>query len=78
MTNANAQTLRRILRDIQLGETFDKEERVLVLQILLELVEKVARLENECCKPPEVSADRLTVNSETDCNPIMVRASQQS
>ena len=63
MPNANAQTLRRILREIHLGETFDREERVLVLQILLELVEKVEKLEDECSAKRDVPADRSTVNS---------------
>lgn len=49
MTNASAQTLRRILVDLELGGrgAFNKDERRLVLQILLELVEKVAKLEDD-------------------------------
>jgi len=49
MTNASAQTLRRILVDLELGGrgAFNKDERRLVLQILLELVEKVAKLEED-------------------------------
>jgi hypothetical protein len=45
----NSQTLRRILVDLELGgrAAFDKDERRLVLQILLELVEKVAKLEDD-------------------------------
>jgi len=51
MANANAQpsaqTLRRILVNLELDgrAAFDKDERRLVLQILLELVEKVDKLE---------------------------------
>jgi hypothetical protein len=46
--NPNAQTLRRILVDLEVGgrAAFDKDERRLVLQILLELVEKVGKLED--------------------------------
>jgi len=46
--NPNAQTLRRILVDLEVGRraAFDKDERRLVLQILLELVEKVGKLED--------------------------------
>ena len=51
MPHANAEVLRRILLDLRLGDTFDKEERLVVLQILLELVEKVAKLEDEIKKP---------------------------
>jgi hypothetical protein len=47
--NPSAKTLRRILVDLELGRraAFDKDERRLVLQILLELVEKVAKLEDD-------------------------------
>ena len=47
--NPNAQTLRRILVDLEVGRraAFDKDERRLVLQILLELVEKVGKLEDD-------------------------------
>jgi hypothetical protein len=45
----SAQTLRRILIDLEVDgrAAFDKDERRLVLQILLELVEKVAKLEDD-------------------------------
>lgn len=45
----SAQTLRRILVDLELGRraAFDKDERRLVLQILLELVERVTKLEED-------------------------------
>jgi hypothetical protein len=47
--NPNAQTLRRILVDLEVvgRAVFNKDERRLVLQILLELVEKVAKLEDD-------------------------------
>ena len=47
--NPHAQTLRRILVDLEVigRAAFDKDERRLVLQILLELVEKVAKLEDD-------------------------------
>jgi len=51
MLNENAQTLRKILPDLRLGDTFDKADRLLVIQVLLELVEKVAQLEDEIKKP---------------------------
>ena len=46
--NPNAQTLRRILVDLEVvgRAVFNKDERRLVLQILLELVEKVGKLED--------------------------------
>ena len=46
--NPSAQALRRILIDLELDgrAAFDKDERRLVLQILLELVEKVIKLED--------------------------------
>jgi len=45
----SAQTLRRILIELEVDgrAAFDKDERRLVLQILLELVEKVAKLEDD-------------------------------
>ena len=45
----SAQTLRRILVDLEVGgrAAFDKDERRLVLQILLELVERVVKLEED-------------------------------
>ena len=51
MLNENAQTLRKILLDLRLGDTFDKADRLLVIQVLLELVEKVAQLDDEIKKP---------------------------
>jgi hypothetical protein len=47
--NPHAQTLRRILVDLEVvgRAAFNKDERRLVLQILLELVEKVAKLEDD-------------------------------
>jgi len=56
MASANphpsAQTLRRILIDLELGTraAFDKDERRLVLQILLELVERVGKLEDHATR----------------------------
>ena len=46
--NTPAQTLRRILIDLELDgrAAFDKDERRLVLQILLDLVDKVGKLED--------------------------------
>lgn len=41
----NIQSLRRILLDMQLGKTFDQAERRVVLNILLELAERVDKLE---------------------------------
>jgi len=48
-TPTSAQTLRRIMVDLELDgrASFDKEERRLILQILLELVEKMAKLEED-------------------------------
>jgi hypothetical protein len=45
----SAQTLRRILIDLEVGgrATFDKDERRLVLKILLDLVERVVKLEED-------------------------------
>jgi len=48
-TNPIAQSIRRTLIDLELSSRaigFDKDERRLVLQTLLELVEKVAKLED--------------------------------
>jgi len=47
MSHENTQTLRRILVDLEVGgrAAFNKDERRLVLQILLDLIEKVEKLE---------------------------------
>jgi hypothetical protein len=47
MSNENTQTLRRILVDLEVGgrAAFNKDERRLVLQILLDLIEKVDKLD---------------------------------
>lgn len=41
----NAQTLRKILLHLQLGDTFDKEARQTVLTILLDVTGRLDRLE---------------------------------
>ena len=59
MLNENAQTLRKILLDLRLGDTFDKADRLLVIQVLLELVEKVAQLEDVVEKHCEAPTGRI-------------------
>jgi hypothetical protein len=59
--NPNAQTLRRILVDLEVGgrAAFDKDERRLVLQILLELVEKVGKLEDHATRQARPIASQM-------------------
>ena len=70
MANTNAQTLRKIMLDLELSgrAAFDKEERRLVLQILLELVEKMARLGEDAVQARQIEGigGRLRIDSRID------------